>query len=132
MPNPFRIEAGSIALHVMSDGRGTSERATVPVKSLRGFTTMIDVAGVTPSAGTTLGRDAVIVKSGIEIELNVQGDAWSRSALCRASVGLIAMPSTNIDNRILPLNRDRFTVFSDGPNKLRQEYDGNIASTWFP
>jgi hypothetical protein len=72
MPNAFGIAAGAIAVHRMFAGRGTAERVTVPAKSPMGFTTMVDVAGVLPSAGTTLGSVDPIVKSGAGLELIVQ------------------------------------------------------------
>jgi len=66
---------GIIAVHVRSAGREGSERMTVPVKLLIGFTNMIDVAGVVPSARTMLGGVVPTLKSGVGIESNVLGDA---------------------------------------------------------
>jgi len=45
----------SMGVHERSAGRGRSERATVPLKPLIGFTRMLAVAKVVPSAGTILG-----------------------------------------------------------------------------
>jgi len=64
---------GIIAVHVRSAGREGSERVTVPVKPLLGLTSMIEVAGVVPSAGTMLGRVVSTPKSGVGIEPNIVG-----------------------------------------------------------
>ncbi len=73
-------------MHVRSAGREGSKRVTVPVKPLIGLTNMIEVAGVL-SAGTTLGRVAPTLKSGVGIESNVLGDAPRNSVACGASLG---------------------------------------------
>ena len=86
-PELFGIVAGSMAVHERPTGRGSSDRVTVPMKPLMGLTTMVDVAGVVPSAGTILGCVAPSVKSGIGIELNVQGFVAFDSALCGNIIG---------------------------------------------
>ena len=73
-PEPFGIVVELIAVQVRSVGIGRFERVTVPVKPAIGFTIIVDVAGVVPSATTILGRVASILKSGTEIELNAQAD----------------------------------------------------------
>jgi hypothetical protein len=47
----------------------------------------VDVARVVPSAGTLLGRVAVIGKSGAGTGLDVQADVAFGSEICRATVG---------------------------------------------
>ncbi len=117
-----------MAAHVMSAGRGKSERVTVPVKSLKGFTMMVDVAEVVPSAGTTFGRVAPMVKSETEFELRVECEAESNSAFCMANIGPAVMLSKTTGNRILLLSSERIAIFSDSGNKLRQMYGGKIVS----
>jgi hypothetical protein len=128
VPDPFGIAEGSMAVHVMSAGRGKSERVTVPVKLLKGFTMMVVVAEVVPSAGTTFGRVAPTVKSETEFELNVECEAESDSAFCTANTGLAVMLSKTTVNRILLIGSERLAIFSDSRNKLGQKDGGRISS----
>ena len=116
----------------MSAGRGRSMRVTVPVKPFKGFTMMVDVAEVVPSAGTTFGRVAPMVKSEREFELNVECEAESDSEFCMANIGLAVMLSRTTGNRILLMSRERLAIFSDSGSKLRQMYGGKIKSQRFP
>ena len=126
-PELFGIAAGWIAVHKRSVGRVRSDRATFPVKPLRGLTRMIDVARVVPSAGTTLGGMATSVKSGIGIELNVQRIAPSDSVPCSDTIRENAKLSTNNSNRTLLSVGGRLIDFPNIPNKLRQGHDGKMV-----
>jgi hypothetical protein len=117
-----------MAAHVMSAGRGKSERVTVPVKSFKGFTMMVDVAEVVPSAGTTFGRVAPMVKSETEFELSVECEAESNSAFCMANIGPAVMLSKTTGKRILLLSSERIAMFSNSGKKLRQMYGGKVVS----
>jgi len=112
MPNPFGIAEGSMAPHMRFAGSGVSERVTVPVKSLKGFTMMVDVAKVVPSAGTTFGRVAPRIKSDTGFELNVECEAEADSTLCIANTWLAVIPTKSASNRILILSTNRLTVSS--------------------
>src|SRR5205809_7764339 len=78
----FEIVAGTMGVHSRSAGGGRSERVMFPVKCSIGFTMMLDVARLVPSAGATLGRVAPIVKSGTIIELNIRGSVRCDSDVC--------------------------------------------------
>jgi len=100
-PEPFEILAGLIPVHTRSFGTGRLERVTVPVKPSKGFTMMVDVAGVVPSASTVIGEDASREKSGIEIGLNVKEDVASSSTPCGTILGQTARLNANSSNRIV-------------------------------
>ena len=74
-------------MQVRAAGMVGSERVTVPLKPLMGLTNMIDVAVVVPSAGTMLGVEVPIPKSGIGIESNNVRSVPLRSADCETSLG---------------------------------------------
>jgi hypothetical protein len=131
VPKPCGIVGGSMALQVISDGRGRSERVTVPVKSLTGFTTIVEVPGVVPSAGTILGRVAPTVKSGRRIELNAQGDDACDSELCGANIGWTFKLNTNSSNRVCLLNGRQLGEFPNGLDKLRPRDSNNLALQFF-
>lgn len=48
---------------------------------------IVEMASVVPSAGTMFGEVAVIVKSGWEVELNVEENAVCDSEFCKANAG---------------------------------------------
>jgi hypothetical protein len=116
-----------MALQVMSAGRGRSERVTVPVKSLTGFTMIVEMAGVVPSAGTVLGRVAPIVKSATGVELNAQRDDACDSGLCGDNSGCTVKLNTNSSKRILLLNGRQIGEFPNGLDKLRPRDFNNLA-----
>ena len=70
-----------------SAGRGRVERVTMPVKPAMGFTMMVDIAGVVPSARTMLGRVASILKSGTGFEPNVEAGVACNSGACDGKLG---------------------------------------------
>lgn len=86
-PDPFRIVPGLIGAQVRSARRGRVERVTIPVKPAMGFTMMVDIAGVFPSARTILGRVASILKSGTGIEPNVEARVACNSRACDGKLG---------------------------------------------
>jgi hypothetical protein len=63
-PDPVTV-AGLNAWQFRPLGSGVSESVTVPAKPLSGFTIMVEVAGLVPSAGEGGGGAAMIVKSGM-------------------------------------------------------------------
>jgi len=97
----FEIVAGTMGVHSRSAGGGRSERVTFPVKCSIGFTMMVDVARLVPSAGATLGRVAPIVKSGTIIELNIRAAVRCDSDACGVHTAKL---STNTTSSVL-LNR---------------------------
>jgi len=70
---------------------------------------------------------APTVKSGIGIELNVQGVAPSDSVPCSDTIRETAKLSTNNSNRTLLLLGERLTDFPNIPSKLRQRHDGKTV-----
>jgi hypothetical protein len=116
----------------MSVGRGRFERATVPVKPSKGFTMMVDVAGVVPSASTVIGEDASREKSGIEIGLNAKEDVASNSTPCGTGLGQTAMLNANSSNRIVIRRGERRRGSPNRPTKLCQEYEGKLVLRLLP
>ena len=116
-----------MALHVVSAGSGKSERVTVPLKPFKGFTMMVDVAKVVPSAGTTFGRVAPMVKSGTGFELNVECEAGFDSMVCMTNIGLAIMPTTSTGSRMLLLRVEPLAIFLRSDNKLHQRCGCKIA-----
>src|SRR6266487_308740 len=124
----FEIVAGTMGVHSRSAGRGRCERVTFPVKCSIGFTMMVDVARLVPSAGATLGRVAPIVKSGTT-ELNTRG-----SVRCDSDVRGVhtAKLKTNTTSSVL-LNRRQVGGCRDCSDVSRPGCDDKVGvCAFFP
>ena len=73
-----------------------------PVKCSIGFTMMVDVARLVPSAGATLGSVAPIVKSGTTSELNIRAAIRCDSDACGVHTAKL---STNTTSSVLQNRR---------------------------
>src|SRR5207247_8626667 len=100
-----------MGVYSKSAGGGRSERVMFPVKCSIGFTMMVDVARLVPSAGATLGSVAPIVKSGTIIELNIRGSVRCDSDVCGVHTAKL---STNPASSVW-LNRRQVVGTLDGP-----------------
>lgn len=125
----FEIVAGTMGVHSRSAGGGRSERVMFPVKCSIGFTMMVDVARLVPSAGATLGRVAPIVKSGTIIELNIRGSVRCDSDVCGVHTAKL---STNTTSSVL-LNRRQVGESRDGSDISRPGCDDKMGvCAFFP
>jgi len=94
-----------------------------PVKCSIGFTMMVDVARLVPSAGATLGRVAPIVKSGTIIELNIRGSVRCDFDVCGVHTAKL---STNTASSVL-LNRRQVGESRDGSGISRPGCDDKMG-----
>ncbi|SRR6266571_4503837 len=131
LPELFEIVAGVNGAHSRSAGSGMSERVTFPVRWSTGFTMIVDVARVVPSAGTTLGRVAVIVKSGLGIGVNVEEGVRGDSAACGVVCGYATKQSNSTSNRILLLNGKRLRKSPDSSDISRPMKHGKVGVVAF-